>query len=155
MYWVITAFVSVPLLIAFFLHLSKRWRLLVGESPESRLNLMVVNSIRQLEPAFPGTENYSDLKFSLIRHAFVFALSSAILFSTRNIFAVVVIGVSNMAYAHLTYSRYKYRNALLKDMAPYEEEIHKYSSAMVEDSRSCVTYAFICVIALYLLVFFR
>ena len=81
--------------------------------------------------------------------------ASAILFSTRNIFAVVVIGVSNMAYAHLTYSRYKYRNALLKDMAPYEEEIHKYASAMVEDSRSCVTYAFICVIALYLLVFFR
>ena len=171
MYWTITLAVSLGGLLLLWAILSAKWNRVSGANdPVCRtLNTQLINSVRAAEPWLPGDPGYLDLKFSVLRHAFVFAVSAVILRFVGYGFWETVITFVNLLYAWLPISRYRYRKKLLsetaarnrRDLREHPEDadgfraILRLHENLIRDSFVVVPYGVICCVALVILMLLK
>lgn len=147
MYWAIT-------LLWFFLGLAIAWISLTLKwnniDPMYRgmfRTFMIFNPI-------PGHDNYTDLKFSVLRHSLAFLISSVpIYFLPDSRFILRVILFLNLIYAFFSVNRYHFRKKHLAETRkdPESEATAKIISIPIQDSFVTVLHAVICSALLYVL----
>jgi len=150
LYWVITFSWGIIGAIIFWNILSKKW---------AKIDPIIVRTlatIRVLNP-IPGDSGYLDLKFTLIRHAVAFLLSSAAVYFIKQRWILTFVLLLNVLYAISTVQRYKYRKNYIHEEAkrPESEALVSIMSIPVKDSFCAVVYSVVCPILLYVLYIIR
>lgn len=145
-YWSISLLWGIIGLFIFWGILSAKWAKL------DPLFVRMLDKFRLLNP-IPGHPGYMDLKFSLLRHSFVFLVSAVLIFFVKVKFVLTITLTLNVFYAYSTVSRYKYRKRYLQETArePDSEALVSYLAVPVKDSFCVVVYSVVCAIILYVL----
>ena len=171
MYWIITLSVSIGGSLLLWAILSAKWnRVAHTNDPVGRtLYSQLISSVRAMEYWLPGDPGYLDLKFSVLRHAFVFGVSAVILRFVGYGFWESVIAWANLLYALIPANRYRSRKRMLgltaaenrRDLREHPEdaegfrEVLRLHEALIRDSFVVVPYGFICWASLYLLMLYK
>lgn len=171
MYWIITLSVSIGGLLLLWTILTAKWSRVTcaHDSIDHRFQLSLIHTTRTLQPWLPGDPGYLDLKFSVLRHAFVFGVSAVILRFVGYGFWESAITFVNLLYVWLPISRYRYRKKMTEALAaenrrahrdnPEEaegfREILKLHNALIRDSFVVIPYAIVCWLSLYLLMLYK
>lgn len=171
MYWIITLSVSIGGLLLLWTILSAKWNKVacVNDPFDRHFRPQLIHSSRTFEPWLPGDVGYLDLKFSVLRHAFVFVVSAVILRFVGYGFWEYIITFVNLLYALIPVNRYRDRKRMLTHAAaenrrrlqdnPDEAEgfgeMLKLHEELVRDSFVVVPYAIICWASLYLLMLYK
>lgn len=153
MYWTISIIISVILTIIFWSMLSRRWRNLVSGTNDilSREYVQVI-SIFASKYNLPGMTGYMDLKFSLLRHAIVFALFAVILYFAKVKWLETITTFFFLLYTFNAIIRYRRRVKVL-NIVYSQEEPHVFTLCKntVKNSSLVMWYSIIATIALYIL----
>ena len=146
LYWIISFSWFVVGTIAFWCILSRKW------SKLDRVFVRIIETLRAMNPNIPGHTGYLDLKFSVIRHAAVTLISSAIIFlvGIRSIAQIVLF--LNVLYAYAPISRYKSRKRYLQELRiAGHSDTASILSPLVRDSLCPIVHAIACVFILFIL----
>lgn len=146
LYWIIVLAWSVIGTLIFWFILSVKW------SKLDPLFVRMLDTFRVMNP-IPGYPGYLDLKFTVLRHAIVFIISSTLIFYVKVKFVLSIVLFLNLIYAYSTISRYRFRKQHLRDTArrPNSEATLSFISIPVRDSFCTVVYSVLCVVFLYVL----
>ena len=171
MYWIITLSVSIGGLLLLWTILTAKWSRVTcaHDSIDHRFQLSLIHTTRTLQPWLPGDPGYLDLKFSVLRHAFVFGVSAVILRFVGYGFWESVVAWANLLYALIPANRYRSRKRMLgltaaenrRDLQEHPEdaegfrEVLRLHEALIRDSFVVVPYGFICWASLYLLMLYK
>lgn len=143
MYWIITVLWTILGLVSFWVILSNKWNKI------DRLIQLALQTAKTFH-SIPGDENYLDLKFSVLRHSFVFVLSSVLIYFIKSDFWLTVILIICFLYhGCMTVIRYRYRKKELANTSSKETiEIIKIP---INDSFAIVVHAISCLVFTYVL----
>jgi len=146
MYWIISFSWCVVGTAIFWMSLSAKWRRL------DTAKVLTIDTFRVLHPVAPGHKNYLDLKFTLLRHAAAFLISSIIIFFVNSSFLIKLVLFLNILYIWSPVGRYRYRKKYIKEIMNDEaKETVSFLNTLVKDSFCTVVYSVICVVFLYVL----
>lgn len=146
MYWTVLFAWSIAGTALFWIILNSKWANL------DPAFTMTASTFRVMHPVLPGEIGYFDLKFSLVRHAFVLIISALLIYfmDSRSICRILLF--LNVIYAYLPISRYRHRKQYLNELASDGDEVTvHFGRILVKDSACTITYSIICVVVLYLL----
>lgn len=148
MYWIVTLFWAIAGSIVFWSHLSRRWQKV---DSLYRLSICTLRTFHPV-PAEPDS-GYLSLQFSILRHAFMFLISSILIYFVKADFVLTIILLLNLLYCWLPISRYRYRKNDISETAskPNGQETARILSIFVKDSFCTIIHAVGCVITLYIL----
>lgn len=143
MYWAITVLWTIVGLVSFWVILSNKWNKI------DRLIQLALQTARIYHP-IPGDENYLDLKFSILRHSFFFALSSVLIYFIKSDFWLTVILIICFLYhGCMTVIRYRNRKKELESTSSMATiEVIKVP---INDSFVIVVHAITCLVFTYVL----
>lgn len=145
MYWTISILWSVLGTIAFCFFLTNRWNKI------DPIYQQLLASSRLFHPIpEPG---YLGLKFSVIRHAFSFFISSVIIFFVKIHFIINAVLLLNLLYCWAPISRYRFRKKDVREtaMRPNGQATATAIAIPVKDSFCTVVHAIVCAVLLYVL----
>lgn len=155
MYWPITLSVSLGGLVLCWAVLSGRWHAVSGadDSFDRVIRPQMIRMARTSDPILPGEPEYLDLKASVARHAFVFAVSAVVLRFTTPGFLESAVTLLNLLYAGFACWRYSVRKKALPGMIARVEtkEQALIRVTLVRDSFVAVVYAVVTAASLYVL----
>jgi hypothetical protein len=143
MYWAITVLWTILGLVSCWVILSNKWNKI------DRLTQLALQTARIYHP-IPGDENYLDLKFSVLRHSFFFALSSVLIYFIKSDFWLTVILIICLLYhGYMTVKRYRYRKKELESASSMAtKEVIKIP---INDSFVVIVHAIACLVFTYVL----
>lgn len=148
MYWLIALTWGLIGTIIFWSHLSQQW--LKIDSLE-RLAVCTLSFFHSV-PADADT-GYLPLQFSILRHAFVFLISSILIYFVKTDFILTIILLINLLYCWLPISRYRNRKKDIAETAsrPNGQATAQMLSIFVKDSFCTIIHSVGCAIILYVL----
>lgn len=151
MYWLIALTVFIGGAIISWITLNHKWRKIVGYP--SGLMEGMIQFTRTLNPDLPGHPRFMDLKWTIIRHAFVSIVSALLIYSLGDIGVVTwVICPLNFLYAFSVKGRYSYRKRMIAAMsAEREASLVELWTDLVNASKVCVVYSFVSAVVLCVL----
>ena len=145
MYWKVTLGWAIIGTIIFWISLSLKW------NRTDYFNRSMFRTL-QLFNSTPGSEKYLDLKFSVLRHSFVFLLSAALIAWIDSRFITSIITYANLLYCLLTIARYRFRKKEVRNAINRgEQELANFMAVPVKDSFVTVIHAVTSVVILYIL----
>jgi hypothetical protein len=149
MYWFLTWAWAIGGTIAFWKSFSAKWNDL------DHFERIMIEQIRVLH-AIPGAEGYTDLKFSVLRHAVAFFISALFMEWTRSFFITSTITFLNLIYCYFSITRYRQRKNEVNDTADSgSTELASFMEIPVSASFYCVIHAVASTVLLYVLLVFR
>ena len=152
MYWLIALTVFVGGAVLSWVVLDRKWKQLLGPPPTHLMEIMIKNA-RLFHPEFPGHPWFMDLKWSVIRHAFVSIVSALIVYLIGdNGFVTWVICPLNFLYAFSVKNRYSNRKELIAKLAlERNASLVEIWVKLVNASKVCIVYAFVAAAVLCIL----
>lgn len=146
LYWTIVLSWGIIGTIIFWSILSKKWKKI------NPIYTRMFDSLRAINP-IPGDPGYLDIKFTLVRHAASFLVSSFIIYFVKPKWILTIILMMNVLYAVSVVSRYKYRKRYIQEesMNPESAALISIISIPVKDSFCSVVYSVLCSVLLYVL----
>ena len=142
LYWIVVAAWGIVGLVVFWGILSYRWQ----QIPPELVSVIQLGMV--LHPILPGHTRYMELKFTVLRHAIVFAITAVLICYVKNKFALSMLLQLNFWYAALAFYRYNSRKKYLATLG--QASIDAYAIP-VSDSFYGVAHAIVCVAVLYVL----
>lgn len=150
MYWFISVLWCVVGTLSFWIILSFKW---------SKIDVLYAKSLPTLTKfhPVPGHPRYMDLKFSLLRHALFFLVSSVIVYFVKLDIFLSIVTLLNLLYAVLTIYKYRYRKKYLLGIQKDEDHLAlaQIMSIPVKDSFCIVIFSVVCYIVLMVLYLIR
>lgn len=135
-YWIIT-------LVFTFVGTTIAWKIL--SHLWNKYDIITIRVLPDLRAGYymPGDQNYLDLKFSLARHAFMFAVTAAIMFWIKSRFVLNIFFYGYNFYTASVISRYLRRKNILKELSTSAEEkaLAEILTKPFKDSRVVLIYS--------------
>ena len=152
-YWAIVIAVSVVGFAFCWAILTSKWRKISGaKNGFEKIQTMIVHMSKVLY-GMPGDQGYMDLKFSLLRHAFIFAVFSVVIYFAGKSWISVVLLVLSLIYSYIPYLRYRSRIDLVNELIEEDgkTEVAKQCRQATKDSLVVVFYSFAAMLSLFVL----
>lgn len=151
MYWKIALVWLIAATSILWYVLSEKWKTL------DEFEKVGIARFRMMNP-IPGMENYMDLKFSVIRHALCFLISSLLIYYVNLSWIIYIVMAVNALYTLLPVLRYMNRKRYLEERSRESENSSaavKYMSIPVKDSFCTVVYSVLSYVVLAALMFIK
>lgn len=148
MYWIIALSWTIVGFVVFWLHLSQRWQKI------DALSRLTVRTLGVFHPVPADAElGYLPLQFSIARHAFVFLVSSVVIYFVKADIVLTIVLLVNLLYCWSPISRYRYRKKDIAETAskPNGQATAQMLSIFVKDSFCTIIHSVGCIIILYVL----
>lgn len=154
MFWIVTLLMSVVIPIIFCSLLSMHWESAMNpDNPVTyELNRTLLYHTSVYEPRFPHHDGFWDLKWSIIRHAFVYFVFSIIIYLDNTGFVPIILQFIYLLYTLLVLFTYYSRKKILAKMKDENcMEIWSFCSKLVRPYKIVLIYSLSCSIALFLI----
>lgn len=104
----------------------------------NKLDKVIVNVLPTLRMGtyMPGEYRYLDLKFSLVRHAFVFLVTASLIYAVKSRIALYVFVLGNGFYSISTLTRYWKRRDILEQLKNESEESRSLANLLGDPFRA-------------------
>lgn len=144
MYWVVALAVFIGGAVISWIALNRKWKELVGPPPAMLMEEMI-RLTRTFHSFLPGHPWFMDLKWSIIRHAFVSIVSALLIYILGDVGMVTwVICPLNFLYAFGVKGRYSRRKELIAEMSiGREPSLVELWNNLVRPSKVCIVYSFV------------